>query len=88
MGCPACCTDYVGIERRIDNGEFVDADLLLRALEAEELFLTGGMVVYCPSCIETIERLKERVASKLRKDTVSNIKVLLDQAYDAREQTE
>ena len=84
MGCPACKIDYAGIEKKIDSGQITADDQLQKELEAEDLFLMGGLVIYCPSCRETIARLKARVASRLRKETLSGIKELLDRAYDER----
>ncbi|MFH1067996.1 MAG: hypothetical protein V1794_00110 [Candidatus Glassbacteria bacterium] len=85
MGCPACKIDYGQIEKGIERGEIRDRDRLLSELALEDLFLTGdGSVAYCPSCRETIQRLLDRVASRLRKETLANIGALLDKAHEAR----
>jgi hypothetical protein len=85
MGCPACSIDYDRIEREIESGRIIDDKTLCEELEKEDLFITeNGLVIYCPSCRETIQRLKDRVAAVLRKKTISGIKELLDRAYEER----
>ena len=85
MGCPACKIDYGQIERSIEDGEIRDREQLVSQLSAVDLFIgNAGSVLYCSSCQETIQRLLDRVASRLRKETLANIGVLLDRAHEAR----
>ena len=84
MGCPACKIDYAGLERKIDSGYIRAEEELLDQLAGENLFISGGVVIYCPSCLETLQRLKMRIASRLRKETLANIGVLLDRAHEGR----
>jgi len=84
MGCPACTTDYDQLEKRIDNGEISAEEQLHRALEQEGLFVRDGLVIYCPDCRSTIQRLKARIAARLRRETLSGIPDLLDRAYEKR----
>ena len=83
MGCPACKTDYKQLEKRIEVGEIRDEEHLLKEVQTD-LFIKGGLVIYCPSCREKIEGLKARIASHLRKQTLANINYLLDRAHEER----
>ncbi len=84
MGCPACNIDYERVERRIDSGQIQGEAQLVRELGEGDLYLAGGLVIYCPSCRETLERLKERIAARLRRETLAGIQDLLGRAWEER----
>jgi len=83
MGCPACKIDYQVLERRIQSGEIRDEEHLIKEVE-KDVFIKGNLVIYCPSCREKIDRLNARIASRLRKQTLTNIACLLDRAHEER----
>lgn len=83
MGCPACKIDYGVLEKRVESGEIRDDEHLIKEVE-KDVFITGNLVVYCPSCSEKIDRLNARIASRLRKQTLANISYLLDRAHEER----
>ena len=84
MSCPACELDYGVMEEQIDGGNLSIVDDLLRELAAGQQEPIGALVVICPSCRQALARLKARVASRLRKETIQNIHNLLDEAYEKR----
>lgn len=84
MGCPACDTDYDKLEQEIDTGRLNDRDELEKRLACGDLFISGPAVVYCPGCAQTISRLMDRVASRLRKQTLAGIHDLLSNARNER----
>ena len=86
MSCPACSLDYAEIEERIESGKLTTVENLLEELAAGQGAKRRAVIILCPSCQETLARLKARVASRLRKQTLGNIQNLLDEAYDRRNQ--
>ena len=84
MGCPACTTDYNGLETKIDAGQVRAEQQLIELVEQDMHIATNAVIVYCNSCQETIQRLHARIASRLRQETLVNIGNLLDQAYDKK----
>ena len=84
MGCPACHTDYHELEHDIDAGELHGTDELEKRIAGGSLFLSGPTVIYCPGCAQKISRLTDRVASRLRKQTLAGIHDLLGRARDER----
>ena len=86
MSCSACSLDYAGIEEQIESGKLTTVENLLEELATKQGAKRGVVIIFCPSCQETLARLKARVASRLRKQTLGNIQNLLDEAYDRRNQ--
>ncbi|MBW7995088.1 MAG: hypothetical protein FVQ81_00665 [Candidatus Glassbacteria bacterium] len=86
MGCPACETDYDILEQDIENGRLASREQLENRLAAVKLSISGATVVYCPGCREKIACLMDRVAVRLRKETLSGIHDLLDRALEERRQ--
>ncbi|MCE5269941.1 hypothetical protein LLH00_01500 [bacterium] len=84
MGCACCAIDYNKLEREIDAGRVADLERALAGLAGEGLFVVGDKVIYCPECQAAIARLQERVAARLRRQTLDGLKGLLDRAYDSR----
>ncbi len=84
MGCPACDTDYDKLEQEIDTGRLHNREELEQRLADENLFVSGPAVVYCPGCARKINRLMDRVASELRKQTVAGIHDLLSRNRNER----
>jgi hypothetical protein len=84
MGCPACDTDYGKLEQEIDTGRMQNRDELERRLVDGDLFIGGATVVYCPGCAQKINRLMERVSSRLRKQTLGGIHDLLSRNRNER----
>lgn len=91
MSCPACKLDYDNMSRQIAGGNHQVLDVLERMihdLASSHLSSNGELLIICPECEETIARLKSRVASRLRKETLGNIHELLSTAYDERQRKE
>lgn len=84
MGCPACDTDYHELEKEVDAGKLCGGDELEKRIGGGSLFLSGPTVLYCPGCAQTISRLMDRVASRLRKQTTAGIHDLLSRNRDER----
>jgi hypothetical protein len=86
MSCPACDLDYTEMEQHIDRGNISLVESMIDELSARHTEKKGVVIVFCPSCQEILSRLRSRVASHLRKQTLGNIHNLLDEAYDRRKQ--
>lgn len=85
MSCPACDLDYVEMEQHIDRGNLSIVESMIDELSSRHTE-QKVVIVFCPSCQEALSRLRARVASHLRKQTLGNIHNLLDEAYDRRKQ--
>jgi len=86
MSCPGCTLDYAEMQEQIDGGNLSIVENLLEELASRSTSKAGAIIIFCPSCRETLARLRARVASRLRKQTLENIHNLLDEAYDRRKQ--
>jgi hypothetical protein len=84
MSCACCEIDYADLEERIESGEIVDLDRALRELADQDLYVSDGMLIYCPSCREAIAGLRARMAAQLRRETLASLPDLLDRAYEER----
>ena len=84
MSCPACNLDYKEITEQIKEGNLGVVDNLIESLKASQGAESGAVIIFCPSCRETLARLQDRVASRLRKQTLGNIHNMLDEAYERR----
>jgi hypothetical protein len=84
MGCACCAIDYRKIESEIDAGRVEDVDRALTGLAGEGLYIVGDRLIYCPDCEAVIARLRQRVAARLRRQTLDGLQGLLDRAYDSR----
>ena len=86
MGCPLCKTDFDRLEEKVAKGDIKRAQELTEEIESE-LFLSRGLVIYCPDCKNKIASLYERIASRLRKETIAGIGNLLDQAHERKKES-
>ncbi len=84
MGCACCAIDYRKIESEIDAGRVEDIDRALAELAGEGLYIVGDKLIYCPDCEAAIARLRQRVAARLRRQTLDGLQDLLNRAYDSR----
>ena len=84
MNCPACNLDYDEMAEQIKGGNLAVVDDLIEDLTARRGAEGSAVIIFCPSCRETLARLHARVASQLRKQTLGNIHNLLDEAYERR----
>ena len=83
MSCPNCGSAIDLLEKKADIGEYESVESFLSSISALQ-DESNIILIYCPGCREKIERLRQRIGSRLRKETLANIKDLLDHAYDSR----
>lgn len=86
MSCACCAVDYEKLGADVDAGRVEDVERAVMELAGEDLYVAGDLVVYCPGCRAAVARLKERVAARLRRQTLDGIQDLLGRAYDARKE--
>jgi hypothetical protein len=84
MSCSCCAIDYDKLGKEIDAGRMEDVERAVAELAGEDLYLRDGVVIYCPGCQAAIARLKERVAARLRHQTLDGIQELMGRARDTK----